>query len=170
MQMSIVKTFYQACGLCFALLAITCHATPVNIHLSGLVPLTGSADDFHMRVAIGRSFLLGEPINLINGPFATDGTTTTTDSGFTVDWAGAGVTAGGPYEFGFDFLINTTAFSVTEAYWTVGGTRTESVALSLFNFRASPVPEPSSLGLLGLAGALLAARTVRRRAIRPACL
>ncbi len=148
--------FLAAIGLSFFLGAITSHAAPMNVKVEGTVPLTGSANDFHIKVAVTPPFLVGQPINFQNGPFAGDGTTTSSSTGFTVDWAGALVTGGGPHTFGFEFLTNMP-FDITEAWWTINGNQVSQNLEGLVTDRQIPIPEPSSLLLLllGLGGVLL---------------
>jgi hypothetical protein len=145
-----------AAALISACLAMTAaHAVPMNVHVEGVVPLDGSANDFHMRIVINRAFLLGEPIDFINGAFSADGATSVTDTGFTVDWSGPTITDGGPYTFGFDMLINTDDYSITESWWTINGRPVRNVPPGLFTLTPTPVPEPPSAALLALAGLAL---------------
>ena len=85
---TLIGRFTLTLGFILIASAGTATAATVNLQVSGTVPLESSANDFHIRVAIADEFLLGEPINLVNGPFASDGVVSSTDTGFTVEVKG----------------------------------------------------------------------------------
>ena len=154
MRTSICQSCRWAGVFFTSMLALTCQAVPIDVHVSGMVPGPATtANDFHLQVTITQPFLLGAPINFVNGPFAGDGVFTSSPSGFSVEWSGAPVTGGGPYDFQFDFTVDQLFTGV--AFWTLNGIPVENVPTGVFTFRIAEVAEPSSMGLLLLAGALL---------------
>ncbi len=145
--------------------ANTAWAASVNYRASGSIPLTVSANDFHVRIAIPDPAAVGDPINFSNGPWGTDGVVAHSGASFTVDWAGPLVSTGGPYDFAFEFTSDKVpVVPVPEAWWTLDGKQVGPNVGNFFALQEVPqgVPEPSSLALLSGALLLMLGRCMRR--------
>jgi len=139
-------------------------AASVNYRASGSIPLSGSANDFHVRIAIPDPAAVGDPINFSNGPWGTDGVVAHSGASFTVDWAGDLVTGGGPYDFAFEFTSDKVpVVPVPEAWWTLNRVQVGPNVGNFFALQEVPhdVPEPSSLALFGCALLLMLRRWIR---------
>ncbi|QKS28110.1 MAG: hypothetical protein HT579_03605 [Candidatus Accumulibacter similis] len=125
----------------------------VNYRASGSIPLTVSANDFHVRIAIPEPAAVGDPIDFSNGPWGSDGVVTHSGASFTVDWSGPLVTSGGPYDFAFEFTSDRIpVVPVPEAWWTLDSRQVGPNFGNLFALQevTREVPEPLPLALLAI--------------------